>query len=1064
MGQITTGIGLMSGLNIADIVDQLIQIDSRPKTLIENRNAVLQSQLAAFQEINARLLSLRTSSSTFVTSRTFQSTKATSSNEAVLTASSTTSATQGTYSFTVDKLVTSQQTITRGFANSDYSPIGSGSLTFEKADARLDTDTRLGMLNGGSGVNRGYIRITDRSGESAIVDLTRAITVDDVLESINGTTGISVLATVDGDAIKVTDLTGQVVNDLSIANVGSTSTATGLGIAGTSGGTDEITGTQINSVGLNTVLSWLNDGNGVRTEVGVNDITIQKGDLSGSFSVDLDDAVTIDDVIDLINDNTDNGGDIVASLNDDGTGIKLTDNTGGGANFTVTAANGSNAGVDLGIIGDDTDGDGVIEGSRLIASLNSKMIKNLNGGSGVSSGSIDITNRLGNTATVDLSSAISIVDVIDAINDSGLAGITASLNQAGNGVRITDTSATTGDLIIAEVGVGTTATELNIEGTFSDGVADSGNLQLQYITEATRLDDLGVQRGKFKITLSNGQTGTVDLTQGNEQTIGDVLSEINSRFGGGLINARINDNGDGILIEDLASGALAMKVEEVGSSTASDLGIKGEADAVGGNIDGSFEKTIAYTSDQMTVDEITGDVTTLLSALNNGDGVDYSASYADFKITTQDGSTYDIDIDGTHTTVQDIIDEIETTTGGDVTVALNSFKSALVLTDNTTGNGTFKIEALNSSTAAEDLGIEKTDNDDNGQISGSSIVESTTLEDLAEAINDAEINVIATVINDGSPGTPYRLSITSRDSGTQGAFIVDDIDSATGESGGFNASTLSEASDAVVFYGSSNPATAMVITSSSNTLDSVVPGLTVDLLSTSDQPVNVTVAKDTEKVTSAVSKFVEDFNALVGVFDKHDSYDTETEEKGLLLGDSTVSLVRQMVYNAIQGSNTELTSQYTNLVQVGITVGTGAKLKFDAAKFNEAYATDPEAVESLFTYRQVITDEVTGEKSFGTVGIGVEIDELLKDITDSVDGVITRRTDAIDDQIELNEKRIEDLVDILADKRARYESEFYAMEQALAQLNSQSSALTQLQNLASSWSKNSSKSSSSSIG
>ena len=105
MGQITSGVGLVSGLPIAEIVDQLIAIEARPKRLVESRVAVLQSQQVAFQDINAKLLALKLSVGNLTSPTTFSGTTASSSNENVLTATSSTSATPGTYNFIVDRLV-----------------------------------------------------------------------------------------------------------------------------------------------------------------------------------------------------------------------------------------------------------------------------------------------------------------------------------------------------------------------------------------------------------------------------------------------------------------------------------------------------------------------------------------------------------------------------------------------------------------------------------------------------------------------------------------------------------------------------------------------------------------------------------------------------------------------------------------------------------------------------------------------------------------------------------------------------------------------------------------------
>ncbi len=60
----------------------------------------------------------------------------------------------------------------------------------------VDAAASLSELRGGAGIARGKIQITDRSGASREVDLTRAFNVDDVLRQINSTTGIKVNAKV----------------------------------------------------------------------------------------------------------------------------------------------------------------------------------------------------------------------------------------------------------------------------------------------------------------------------------------------------------------------------------------------------------------------------------------------------------------------------------------------------------------------------------------------------------------------------------------------------------------------------------------------------------------------------------------------------------------------------------------------------------------------------------------------------------------------------------------------------------------------------------------------------
>lgn len=902
---ITSSVGLISGINYQELVDQLIAIDARPRTLVQNRTTVLQSQQAAFQAINAKLLALDVSVTTITKSVTFSPNKATSSNESVLTAGATSSAVPGTYQFRVQRLVSGQQTVTRGFSDTDATPIApnGATLTFEPAGARLDSSTVLSQLNGGAGISRGFIRITDRSGATALIDLSTAYTVDDVLDAINNATGVNVTASVQGDGLVITDNTGQTASNLVVQDVGTTGTASSLGIVGNVAASS-ITGSAINTIGDNTLLSSLNDGNGVHNRAGVAEFRINLRDGS-SVDIDLDGITTLSQLITKIN--TASGGNVIARVNADGTGLELVDQTAGASTFRVVALNDSSAAADLGLLGEDQDADGVLTGARLIATINSKLLANLNGGAGVELGVIRITNRAGQATDVDLTGAASVADLIDRINQAG-AGVTASLNAAGNGLRLTDnTGASASDLIIEDLS-GAAAEHLNLAGSHAASSVDSGNLQYRYITLSTRLDALKITRGKFTITDSNGVSGTVDLTQGNEITIADVLTEINSR--GLAIHARINDTGDGILIEDHGAGVVKLKVEEDGSTTARDLGLLGEAKEAGQDLNGSFERTIT-------------------------------------------------------------------------------------------------------------------------------IGENDTLNDLVKAINDANISVTASIINDGSAGSPYRLSLSSKESGRSAAFIFDD--------GGLNlgAVTLTQASDALVFFGASNPAQAVAISSSTNSLTSVIPGATINLVGVSDSNVQVSITRDDSRIVNAVRDLVTKFNDVIAAIDQYDRYDSEKQEKGLLLGDRTTSSLRSALFNIVLTRSTGLSGQYTTLAQIGITVASGGKsLSFDEEKFTQALQNDRQAVEQLFTFK-----EEDSEGRIVRAGIGVSIDKLLERLTDIDSGLIQTRMEALDRQISLNQQRIEQLNKALEAKRQRYLAQFIAMESVLAKMQQQSNALANWQPL-----------------
>jgi flagellar hook-associated protein 2 len=950
MSGITTGIGLFSGIDTGSLITQLLALEARPRDLAQQRIFQLKVQQSAYLDINSKLDALRTAAANFRTKFIFEAMGAVSSDDTLLSATAGRTAAPGTYSFIVDRLVSSQQMLSRGFADNDTTAMGATSFTFESAKGRLDTDLALADLNDGAGVKRGKITITQGSN-SATVDLSKAVTVNDVIDAINSS-GLDVAASALGDGFVLDGGT-----DFTVANEAGYDTAVSLGIAGTSSG-GTLTGSSVYELSVNTTLGQLNDGNGVfiGTDVGEAryDFTLTVDDGGGSpidVQVNLgsvwetiDDeltetqgaASTVGGIIERINGAlADAGLDAEVSASVVGGAIVITDSL--GREVSTTEANStSTSAADLGILGTGT---GTLTGSKTLAGLNTTLVSNLNGGGGVAGdGILSFTSRDGTSFSIDVSGAGTVNEILNTINDDAGNGgrVTVSLSDIGSGLLVTDTTSGSNNLIIT----GDTADSLGVStdpaGVASDTVKGT-SLQHRYISTSTLVDDLnggaGIGTGEFRITDGNSVSFTVDIGS-DTKTVYDLVREIQGQASakGANIIARINDKGDGIIIEedpDEPAGATAITVEDVTGKVAASLKIKGEASGIDGDnyIDGSAEVTVEF---------------------------------------------------------------------------------------------------------------ESTD----------------TLEDVASAINDANASVRATIINDGTGSNPYRLSFAAKETGTDGRFIVDD------NGLGLDLDTLNEGDDSLVFYGSTDPAKAVMLTSSLNTLDGVIPGVTVDLNGVSEDPVNITVTRDNGKIEGAIGEFISAYNAVIDRIGHLTRYDAETETKGPLLGETTLSTLHAALSRTSLSQPVGVDDQFKRITEVGVKVIEGGKLSLDNDKLRAAMEQDFDAVADLFAARELIPQDSEteigdgifvrnsgGEDQFSQLGVVFLFEELADDYLDSVDGILTYKDNTINDKITLQEKRIEHFTVLLEVKRQRLESQFLAMEKALAGLSSMQSSLTSLQNL-----------------
>ena len=82
--------------------------------------------------------------------------------------------------------------------------------------------------------------------------------------------------------------------------------------------------------------------------------------------------------------------------------------------------------------------------------------------------------------------------------------------------------------------------------------------------------------------------------------------------------------------------------------------------------------------------------------------------------------------------------------------------------------------------------------------------------------------------------------------------------------------------------------------------------------------------------------------------------------------------------------------------------------------------------------------------TYAKLGIGDTFDQLLKKLTNSVDGVTTIADRGLQTQLDALKERIDRFDTRLEARRLRYEKQFAAMENAMAKLQVQQSSLSSL--------------------
>lgn len=316
-------------------------------------------------------------------------------------------------------------------------------------DPELTLQTRLVDVEGGRGrgVALGTVVVTV-DGSPTEVDLTGADTAEDVIDRLNDAIGASNGSVgVSGGGFQLTATAGHLVT---IGDLGDGVVAADLGLnttadASASGTPVSVLGTDLDPhlTRYSTIASL---ASGVDVAGGLD---ISNGTLTAT--IDTSSATTIEDLINVVH-AADLG--VRMEISDNRRSVRLVNEV-SGTELTV----GRNAGTTVSDLG-------------LRTFNNTTDLSVLNFGQGVSTVAGDDLNihlADGSDVLVDLSSAVTVFDVISAINTAAGGSITASLVGVGNGIELVDNTAGGDTFSVTNAGLSSAADDLGIRKSSSTG-------------------------------------------------------------------------------------------------------------------------------------------------------------------------------------------------------------------------------------------------------------------------------------------------------------------------------------------------------------------------------------------------------------------------------------------------------------------------------------------------------------------------------------------------------------------------------------------------------------------
>jgi flagellar hook-associated protein 2 len=308
------------------------------------------------------------------------------------------------------------------------------------------------------------------------------------------------------------------------------------------------------------------------------------------------------------------------------------------------------------------------------------------------------------------------------------------------------------------------------------------------------------------------------------------------------------------------------------------------------------------------------------------------------------------------------------------------------------------------------------------------ITGSMSLKGLADAINRASNSPVNASVVQVSPGQ-YRLVLTGRSTGHANAFTVSMPTALSGGAGlaftdtnGDGTSGDSDADNIQPAGDAQFTVNQIAITSSSNVVSDVVPGVTLTLRKKGTDPVALDVSRDDSALTTQVQAFATAVNDLVSFINTQAS--SVTDGKTGIAGDPLVRSLRSALRSVVMGPQAG-TGSFARLAEVGVAFDGTGKITIDQQRLTKALEQSSADVATLFTDRFAA------------------IDALMSDYTRS-GGLVSDVRKRIDTQVKSLGDRIDNMEAQLEGRRAALQQEFIAADRAMSQLNSQSSSLSQL--------------------
>jgi len=307
-------------------------------------------------------------------------------------------------------------------------------------------------------------------------------------------------------------------------------------------------------------------------------------------------------------------------------------------------------------------------------------------------------------------------------------------------------------------------------------------------------------------------------------------------------------------------------------------------------------------------------------------------------------------------------------------------------------------------------------------------VTDTSPQGVVDAINSKSTatGVDARLVSTGDSANPYTIVLTG-DSGLASAFTVEQPGTEASVPGLSFSNSLQSASNANLVVD------GLSISRSTNTIDDAVPGIRLDLLSTTGTAGTISLSRDTAPAKTKIEALTKAYNDFQGFLDTMGNpKSTDKDYGGVLATDTLLRYARDQARSMVTAASNTPGPVVTALRDIGITLDREGRLQTDSVKLDVSLKARFEEVAKAFSGNS--ENASLADKSV-PLGIAGEALRKLETLMAS-DGPILSRSKSAESLVTTTQDELTKLQERMDGVYDRYVKQLSAMDSVVSQMNS----------------------------